>query len=306
MNSIQLSNHKNFINVHNEERRLQRNKHCVLSRNSELSNEQLPGNPELRIRSTLAGRAFPVRQSSQRNRLVAWTIGALALSLLAYMIFSGPHSQNNNLTATDISNPGEIDTMTHLGGLPVVLLQNPGCDVFISILGKEFPNSWHNRLLEGNDLLKDVLKRDWKVVAALGITHIKIANILEKLLTRANSKITYDPSELKNDLLGCNFNTQVLNIEEGLKLGCSQSDPFYMINKNWKYPLDPYMCHSLKIENPSTGQKIEFSPGMIDLIRKFGFYAGGTYRVDPVQLIAILTGQDSTALQKSLSLKQDS
>jgi hypothetical protein len=238
----------------------------------------------LSTKSSLEGRAQPVQRASLSRRLAPWIIGAFALSSLAYLILSRQKVDNRN--STEFANIDVIETLTDLGGVPVATLNERGEE---------------RRLLQVGDSLKEVLRRDWKTVATLGLTHIKLVNILEKIIgdTSHISSETKDrkyyPTELENSLIGQNLSPQDLRIDYHLKYKCCQTDPFEMPH-TWHTPC---MCDYLEITNTithlSTGK---FYPEIIDLAKRWGFYTNGSARLDPVRLVSVLTGQDPAALQQ--------
>lgn len=46
------------------------------------------------------------------------------------------------------------------------------------------------------------------------------------------------------------------------------------------------------VENLTTGKSIKFTPLIPHLISRYGFYGGGTHRLEPKDIIAVMTGEE--------------
>lgn len=155
---------------------------------------------------------------------------------------------------------------------------------------------------------KDVLQRDWKTVQALGITHIELAAQLKAIWNRVQqsggSGISYNFS-YRVDLLPNKF---LQGAEQNLSgkivhwRGYQQDIFDRDGDKAYQYSWD----RDLILTNLSNNLSITVAYGVMDYIEKYGFYEGGgdqnSYRVDPLKLVAVLTGASVSELQAQVNL----
>ena len=135
----------------------------------------------------------------------------------------------------------------------------------------------------------------------------------------------YNPNQLENNTIGKGSGTQLL-------LGCKihsagfQEDIFVNRKKldklmqerfekegDWDYAFsDAGWGSDLEVRNPINDVKltigafgkIKGSNGVIDYIKKYGFYEGGgsanPWRIDPAKLVALLTGKPLSSIQQAI------
>ena len=250
-----------------------------------ISDKEKPIQPSIHSSASLREKVLSVQRNSLITCKETWITGALALGTIACLTIS-MHSKPDPI-ATEISDAQGIETLTTLGGMPIETLE-------------QLEHTDGIGLLNAGDTIKAILQKDWKTVSILGLTHFKIAQILQALWDKAHLKIkqvTFNPRSLKNEFLGNHLTYQTLDIVGYFPCKCFFHDPYKNFTKTWK---TPNYHDYLKISNPNTKQIIEIRSGMVGLIKKFGFYANGSARVDPVQLIAVLTGQNPTDLQRRI------
>ena len=240
---------------------------------------------------TLRERIQSVQKKSLNSRREIWIAGALALGTIACLVVSlnlGNDVITPGAMATEISDVQEIETLTTLGGMSIEILE-------------QLEHSSGVGLLNIGDSIKAILQKDWKTISILGITHFKLAQILKEIWDQADNsklkKMSFYPDSLKSNFIGQRLTFQTLDISAQFPCKCIFDDPYTQFNKTWETP--NYFDY-LTITNSDTKQTIEVRLGMIDLIKKFGFYASGSARVDPVQLVSVLTGQDPANLQRKV------
>ena len=240
---------------------------------------------------TLRERIQSVQKKSLNSRREIWIAGALALGTIACLVVSlnlGNDVITPGAMATEISDVQEIETLTTLGGMSIEILE-------------QLEHSSGVGLLNIGDSIKAILQKDWKTISILGITHFKLAQILKEIWDQADNsklkKMSFYPDSLKSNFIGQRLTFQTLDISAQFPCKCIFDDPYTQFNKTWETP--NYFDY-LTITNSDTKQTIEVRLGMIDLIKKFGFDASGSARVDPVQLVSVLTGQDPANLQRKV------
>lgn len=151
-----------------------------------------------------------------------------------------------------------------------------------------------------NESLKEVLLADWQTVRVLGWTHEALAFHLGAICKGVQAAGSYNNQvELRYDHSGKGGATQTLKATYVRHRG-TQVDifsPSMDFGSSWN--------GQCSITNISTGASVMWSPGVEIYIRKYGFYEGGgkqnQYRVDPVALISVLTGESEELLRKKLS-----
>jgi len=179
-----------------------------------------------------------------------------------------------------------------------------------------FPVSAGMNLTES---FRQLLRKDWKTVDALGTTHIELAGHLRALwdsLPRCNNYwfgqrkpsildgfhlFFYDPNKLENNTVGNGSGMQLLNGCFGCNLGASTA--------GFNDHFNPSCVADVMNPINGVGMKIRFNylnDGSIDSIKKYGYYGNpdspfSSSRIDPVRLVALLTGQDPCSIQKSIN-----
>lgn len=216
--------------------------------------------------------------------------------------------------ATDIGAYAEIDKLQQLNGVPIAEIERrarPGNYATSGFLGP-------------TESLKEVLTADWQTVRNLGTTHVEFADQIaaiwnqEKhlpfgiilhtstsprpLLERAPFRFIILIS-LVSSVAAVIFANPVAWWGLSLAVPCvalalckkqillisnraykGMQDDIFDKKKGWNTEID--------IRNLLNFKKVTVADGVVDYIRKYGFYEGGgkqnPYRVDPSQLAAIL------------------
>lgn len=259
----------------------------------------------------------PIKQSQELNRPVQspqefrwnlaktiFAIGIIAVPLFYYMRIAGCAPQDvlplfsanpHRPMATRIPEASAIDSVV--------------AEVFYK------PNGlWCWQYCSLSDLQNQV-KKDWQAVHALGISHLELADYLKDLLEAApycyeSNLFFYDPTQMRDSTIGQASKMQILN-------GCKHpAKGVLFCEDNTDYSHCKNRYHSsyniLTVTNPINGVHMEmnlnyryyFSTNTtteitLDNIRKYGYYGmpDSEYRIDPIELVALLTGQSVCALQ---------
>jgi len=144
--------------------------------------------------------------------------------------------------------------------------------------------------------IKDVLKKDWDTVKALGTTHFEIAAHLDAIWSLASpcdfknpkQEIDYDPSKLPQNTLD---STGLVHLHltclhtRGIQDDLLTEGMFNGWNTEWT-------VSNGDVKFDIAGR--DSSLGLVQYIKWFGFYEGGAdnaYRVDPQRLVAMLSGK---------------
>lgn len=140
-----------------------------------------------------------------------------------------------------------------------------------------------------DESFKDVLLADWKSVQALGWTHAELASHLDAIQQRLEQDC--DTGQELHFTYEYSKNGQVVLELTGVYVPTRgrQEDIFKPAGASYGW------SRGFHLMNPSNGAKVQWGKGQVAYIRKYGFYEGGgkgnEYRVDPVTLIALLTGK---------------
>jgi len=161
----------------------------------------------------------------------------------------------------------------------------------------------HSGFLGPGESLKGVLMQDWELVTQrLGTTHLQLAAHLRALLTLAKAEIrnegevVYDVSVVPSNTLVQPFGPQAIRVEKTFYLG-EQYSLFFNPERadspdNQKWDIE--YCFKSARSGLSLRVGGEADRGVVTYIQHYGFYEGGgvanEYRVDPAELIALITG----------------
>ncbi len=199
--------------------------------------------------------------------------------------------------ATDIRTFEELNKLDHINNVPIGTIEDRARARAWSVGG----------FLSADERLIDVLQKDWDTVSSLGLTHVEIAGHVNKMILKAfgglgysenKREISYDFSELNDAKLpsllteGASSRLSILvhgygGFQEDIfKSGEKNSSDGCVVNeRNW--------CRDYVITNLDTGESIKVAYGVIEYIKRYGFYEGSVeYRVDPLRLLTVLTGKD--------------
>lgn len=213
--------------------------------------------------------------------------------------------------AADISS---LDSLTHLNGVPIATIE-----------ARAKPGGWSTGGFIGRDeTFLGVLQRDWKTISLLGLTHTEMADHLRTIRAGARafygeqSGVTsYDYTQfpgmkaLVEGMHGASFVHRPQTIRVTVETyGGHQEDIFktggrmqlnqgVVVDSEWNW------CRDFVYQNTTTGQKITVPYGLFEYIRRYGFYEGTTaYRVDPLQLISVITGERREDIQMFLQMRE--
>ena len=209
------------------------------------------------------------------------------------------HADPNRVMATDIGNYDDIAHLQKINGVAINTLES-----------RARPGAWANSgFLGKKESLLTRLQGDWEIVEALGTTHIELADHLAAIRDLTGEQfinlIVYDPSKIQNNTISRSSKFQILNAERLCSKGL-QADIFCNDTEDkclWR----GWNCE-LHVSNPKNGEKVKVAYGVINYIRKYGFYEGGgkdnPYRIDPIRLSAVLTGHSYDSIERSLGLRK--
>ncbi|MDB6080777.1 MAG: hypothetical protein JWO53_49 [Chlamydiia bacterium] len=163
-------------------------------------------------------------------------------------------------------------------------------------------------MLNNQEYFKEILLKDWKNLREVSqVTHIELADYVNKIFTeqkviyeeRANKKpkaedallledeITTEPSLMNH------FKAQKLHANYDRMRGVQEYILFAEGHNN-------EVCG---IENDDRSLGVEWTPGLYENIRRYGFYRSGRdesqyHHTDPLTLLSIVTGESLESLQK--------
>lgn len=279
---------------------------------SSKSNEQRTEN--------LNRRKLLVQQSRNPSRLL---LAGLAVLVLAIPIYFGARlfgctpadvlvlkkADPLRKMAAEIANPKVIDSLLEINGNSIEKLES----------------RLRGQFLGQMESFKEILKEDSKTVEAVGSTHIELADHLEaiwKAITTQcspdglgiSNAIFYNPQDLESSTIGKGSQTQLLFAcrydSMGLEPDVFASADFENfgngIGSDWDNP--DYKKSFVIIKNPLNRESLIFRYNFINHIRKYGFYGGSSKgssttieRIDPLRIVAILTGQSVDSIKKTTS-----
>lgn len=185
----------------------------------------------------------------------------------------------------------------------------PGCYSSSGFIGRE-------------ENIKEVLRRDWKTVEKLGVKHEELAAHLTNIIKLANivfpsdqcyHTIEYRTTDLiKNTIPSpgfqkikvCRRDTEEMQIDLFRPVTEKHREvetPGYWIEEN-SIESEDYEENEGDLEK-SKGVKLYLNSGILSYIHHLGFYGGGgsknKYRVDPVKVMALLTGRSVDELMRT-------
>lgn len=207
--------------------------------------------------------------------------------------------------ASDLSVKGDFKSIKEINGIPLQKIESRARDLFLG----------------STETLKNLLSDDWKTVFDLGTTHIELADHLKAIWdqtqnqcgesgTALTDSFLYNPQALVNSTIGKGSQTQILQScrldTGGFEPDLFSKEEFPLIDENGIPRINPSsdsLDSYLIIKNPLNGESLGLKYNFIQYIRKYGFYGGkfGNNRVDPVRLVAILTGQSPEEIRKTIS-----
>lgn len=247
--------------------------------------------------SSIGYKSFWLENKREIVATIALSIVAIVLPVFFLLYLEKPQQSlalnkayPGQLMATDIKSSRDIRCLQKINDVPVP-----------KIIERARPHAWSDSGFIGmNEDLLDVLQKDWKTVEDLGTTHIEIANHLKSIWDIAFGKeragtLVYDFSRLDKNTINKNDPVKVFQFEAYSYLGM-QGDIFYNETEpefiiGW---LGEAWNGDLKLKNPKNGESVVIAEGVINYIRKYGFYEGGgnenKYRIDPIRLASVFTG----------------
>ena len=242
------------------------------------------------------------------------TLSIAAIAITAFFLRRAEDPQNSFLLdkadpdkvmATNIRSFHDITNLKEINGVAISKIESrarPGKWASSGFLGKE-------------ESLLNVLQKDWKTVNALGTTHIELADHLKSIWDIAlenfqnsrepESLIAYNFSKLKDNTINKHHKIKLFNGYMGITCGM-QGDIFFngtVLNENgFGWPGEAWGSH-LVLKNPKNNEAIILGEGVINYIRKYGFYEGGEnnpYRIDPIRLASVFTGHSYCSIASAI------
>jgi hypothetical protein len=230
-----------------------------------------------------------------------------------------------SLLSTSICSFDHLSQLTHLHGLPISEIER-----------RARPGSYSRcGFLDSRESFKEVMDRDWKIVQAMGFTHVQLADYLRKSQSGTNFKlddtlnafisevcksqsifqrfIHFIKFYYKNLSVNCissifsGFSNMVVCYQNTIRIetnglsSCGFQEDIFE-NPASGYPGERWGdCPTLTNSN---GQKLLISTGGINYIERYGFYQGSTpFRINPIEAIAIVTGLCPLTVQSYLMKK---
>jgi hypothetical protein len=212
---------------------------------------------------------------------------------------------------------GDIDQLQHVNNIPIEEVEaraRPGAYAFSGFIGK-------------NERFKEVLKKDWSTVQALDCTHIELAQELRNIWNKGEGFVTHSFNHSRigwTDRLSFRLGIllaaaavaaavvtpfALLGLIPAAFLICVQKTVLYVVKERCRgiqqdlfAPANSYSGWNgeMLVINPLNGSSVRVGEGIIDYIEKYGFYEGGennAYRVDPVNLVSVLSGAAACAIR---------
>lgn len=270
------------------------------------------------------------QQTSRKTLLSTFAISTLATAAFFYWWFT---PRFNEVIPKDEADPHRImaeyikryedeKKIQEINGVAFSLIEargRPGKYSTTGFLGK-------------NENFKNVLDKDWKTVYELGFTHIELADHLQMIWNQSKSFVPtpfyYDVSELKSNTLRARSQLLITSLHHS----CGwQDDIFHKeiskeeflsryanttefsteeIEQQWEWTSREVMKGDfwgshMQILHVRTGKTLQVGQGVIDYIRKYGFYEGGgknnPYRLDPIDILSVLTGYSYCEIASSIN-----
>jgi hypothetical protein len=199
----------------------------------------------------------------------------------------------------------QIETLKEINGLSIEEIEDrarPGRYSQTGFIGRE-------------ESFKEVLRKDWETVEKLHVTHSELAAHLTNIISIAerverSSKrdfsdsfvIEYRTNDLKDNSI---LSEAPQKLEVLLLLTKGMQDDIFEPKHN-----STRVVNTLKewneentVKNPANGVTLNLNSGILSYIREFGFYEGGgednPYRVDPLKVMALLTGKSLEELKRN-------
>ncbi len=196
-----------------------------------------------------------------------------------------------------LKDKAQIETLTSINGISINEIENrarPGGLSYAGFIGE-------------NENFKEVLKKDWETVEKLNVTHLELADHLANIISiaksadRSSKRGIFDPIVIEyrtQDLKGNTISSDAPQKLEVLLLQTkgAQEDLFGPNDDSQREVNTPKRWNEEdSVKNMVNGVELFLNSGILSYIREFGFYEGGgkqnRYRVDPMQVIALLTGK---------------
>lgn len=208
-------------------------------------------------------------------------------------------------TANFIKNKEQIDNLVAINGVSIEEIEKRAKTNF---LGKD-------------ESFKEVLKKDWDTTEKLKVTHLELAAHLKNIIDIAKKQegdareiaVLYRPNDLESNTIYASPQELevVLEYTKGLQediFGHPEiPHDFDEAKKEVKTPR--FWNEEFTITNKSVGMTLYVNSGVLSYIKEFGFYEGGgennQYRVDPVKVMALLTGKSVEDLKQKIEDKKE-
>lgn len=257
----------------------------------------------------------------EENRIEIIATIALSIVAIAFPIFFLRHLESprhsllldkadpNRVMATDIKSFCDIFNLKKINKLNISMIEE-----------RARPNAWSSVGFIGkDDSLLDVLQKDWKIVDALGTTHVELADHLESIYDIAlreetKGSISYDFNALNGNTINNNSSIKQFDVKIQLTQGW-QNDIFdscitslenfskcYGDLGSTRTPI--FWGIDLFLTNKKNKEYVHVTSGIINYIKKYGFYESGKenyYRIDPIRLASVFTGHSYCSIAKEIN-----
>jgi|GEM_PF-5053838 len=223
-----------------------------------------------------------IRQFGQKySAYIPWGIAALSVTVAVAAIFPNPFSNAGvpqNQMSTGISS---IQTLERLNNIQRKMSQIANG---ASLNNIEFRGYWGGmQALDTThqDLLAHLMQ-DWQPAQALGITHVQVANVINRIKNMLPSFgdfsiDAFQAYELQNEKINTK-RPQSLDIHSDFENLCGLDN------------------HYMTITNRASKQAIHIREPIISLIQEIGLYGKGKYGLNLAQFIKVVTGEDPTPI----------
>lgn len=236
----------------------------------------------------------PFHTSQARvSKIFYCALGLTIAGLAVYRLLSqrsvsiGETSPKKTQMAEIFESEGQIKALTEINGVKIEIIEGRA-----EPHRSESPRGFLPSFLK----LKSSLSRSWEEARKFGVTHIEMADILDKICEPYKDKpsgfqttVTLDLKALCPKLLGDNPQNLQITVSRCPEKNIRDTDIFRPYRTESTY--NSYF--EIEIENPSSGSKIIWTPVRGSFIRKYGFYSLG---IDFIDRMSVLTGKTKEKL----------
>ncbi len=236
-----------------------------------------------------------VHPSQAKVAKIFLTLGLVLAGLTVYRLLSQRSIKPlyKDRIAEVLDSEEQVQTLKQISGVPVINIEQ-----------RAFNREESSRnFLNPTGSLLDSLKLSWAQAKKMGITHIKVADILDKICQLLKSQ----PDGFKAIYplnLDTPFSKFLIDKPQSLNIKVFKASmDRHILDKDIFRPDGvgfTYSTIEIEIENLSSGSKIIWTPIRGDYIRKYGFYSLG---IEFVDLVSVLTGTSKEQLDCLLKIE---